>query len=85
MQSITVAVAQAASIFADKRACIAKAADIIMEAGQQGAQLILLPEAMIPGYPRGFTYGAYVGNRSRAGRQDFARYWQASHGGQPGN
>ena len=33
---------------------------------------------MIPGYPRGFTYGAYVGNRSAAGRADFARYWKAS-------
>ncbi|MCY3779433.1 MAG: carbon-nitrogen hydrolase family protein [Chloroflexi bacterium] len=78
MDKISVAVAQVASVFADKAACIAKAADVIIEAGAQGADLVLLPEAMIPGYPRGFTYGAYVGNRSRAGREDFARYWKAS-------
>ncbi len=78
MDKIQVAVAQVASVFADKEACIVKSADVIREAGAQGADLILLPEAMIPGYPRGFTYGAYVGNRTQAGREDFARYWHAS-------
>ena len=78
MDTIRVAVAQVASVFADKAACIAKAVDVIREAGREGADLVVLPEAMIPGYPRGFTYGAYVGNRSLAGRQDYARYWKAS-------
>ena len=78
MDKISVAVAQVASVFADNHACIAKATEVIAEAGKNGADLVLLPEALIPGYPRGFTYGAYVGNRSRAGREDFARYWNAS-------
>ncbi len=78
MDTIRVAVAQVASVFADKAASIAKAAAVIEEAGKQGADLILLPEAMIPGYPRGFTFGATVGDRSPAGRQDFARFWKAS-------
>ena len=78
MDKISVAVAQVASVFADKEACIAKAVEAIIEVGEQGADLILLPEALIPGYPRGFTYGAYVGNRTQAGRKDFARYWKAS-------
>lgn len=78
MDSIRVAVAQVASVFADKDACIAKAVRVIRDAGREGADLVLLPEAMIPGYPRGFTYGAYVGNRKPAGRLDFARYWKAS-------
>ena len=78
MDKIYVAVAQVASVFADKDACIAKAVEVINKAGAQGADLILLPEAMIPGYPRGFTYGAYIGNRTSAGRADFARYWKAS-------
>ena len=78
MDTIRVAVAQVASIFADKDASIAKTVKVILEAGREGADLVLLPEAMIPGYPRGFTYGAYVGNRSAAGRADFARYWKAS-------
>ena len=78
VEKIHVAVAQIASVFADKDACIAKAAEVIIDAGRQGADLILLPEALIPGYPRGFTYGACIGNRSQAGRQDFARFWKAS-------
>ncbi len=78
MDKINVAVAQISAVFADRAASIAKAADVIAEAGRQGADLVLLPEALIPGYPRGFSYGAYVGNRSSAGREDFARYWKAS-------
>jgi len=77
-ESIRVAVAQVASVFADKDACIEKAVGVIAEAGKQGADLIVLPEVVIPGYPRGFTYGAYVGNRSDAGRKDFERYWKSS-------
>ena len=78
MESIRVAVAQASSVFADKDASIQKSVKLITDAGKQGANLILLPETMIPGYPRGFTYGAYVGSRSDAGRSDFARYWKHS-------
>ena len=78
MENVRVAVAQMASVFADKDACIEKSVGAIREAGAHGADLVLLPEVMIPGYPRGFTYGAYVGNRTQAGRADFARYWNAS-------
>ena len=78
MDTVRVAVAQLASVFADKGACIEKTAAAIREAGANGAELIVLPEAMISGYPRGFTYGATVGNRSLAGRKDFERYWKSS-------
>jgi len=78
MDSVRVAVAQLASVFADKSACIEKTVRTIREAASEGAELILLPEVLIPGYPRGFTYGAYVGNRTLAGRRDFERYWKAS-------
>ena len=78
MDILRVAVAQMASVYADKSACIEKAAQVIQDAGAGGAKVILLPEAMIPGYPRGFTFGAYVGSRSEAGRRDFERYWNAS-------
>ena len=78
MESVRVAVAQAAAVFADKTASIAKAVKIIRAAGKEGAKLIVLPEAMIPGYPRGFSYGAVIGSRSEAGRKDFERYWKNS-------
>jgi len=78
MENIRVVVAQVSSVFADKDASIQKSVKLITDAGKQGAHLILLPETMIPGYPRGFTYGAYIGSRSDAGRNDFARYWKHS-------
>ena len=42
------------------------------EAAAQGAKLILFPEAFIPAYPRGLTFGTVVGNRSPAGTADLA-------------
>lgn len=77
-ETIRVAVAQVASIFADKQACIEKTVNLINDAGKQGVNFMLLPETLISGYPRGFTYGAYIGSRSDAGRKDFERYWKSS-------
>ncbi|PSS03338.1 hypothetical protein BD289DRAFT_449457, partial [Coniella lustricola] len=39
------------------------------------ADLLLLPEAYIGGYPRGSAFGCVVGGRSAAGRDEFLRYW----------
>ncbi|MGB1287689.1 MAG: nitrilase-related carbon-nitrogen hydrolase, partial [Aggregatilineales bacterium] len=78
MKSMRVAVIQAASVFVDKAASIQKTVDLIHEASKQDVDLILFPETMISGYPRGFTYGAYVGSRSQAGRDDYARFHTSS-------
>ena len=43
-----------------------------------GARLALFPEAFLPGYPRGMSFGAVVGNRTPEGRDHFRRYWEAS-------
>jgi nitrilase len=48
---VRVAVVQASSVFMDKKGCLAKAADKIVEAGREGADLILFPETWIPTYP----------------------------------
>src|SRR5262249_22631535 len=39
-----------------------------------GAELVLFPEAFIPGYPRGLSFGAIVGSRTAEGRALFRRY-----------
>lgn len=78
MDKVRVAVVQAASVFADKTASIEKTIHLVEEASKQGAELIVFPETLISGYPRGFTYGAYIGSRSQAGRKDFERYWKSS-------
>lgn len=48
---LTVAAVHAASPFMDRDAGVAKACDLIAQAGSQGAQLVVFPETFIPGYP----------------------------------
>jgi nitrilase len=72
------AVVQAAPILFDCQASIKKACQLVEEAAAQGAQLIVFPEAFIPAYPRGLTFGTVVGSRSPAGRQTWLRYWENS-------
>jgi nitrilase len=45
------AAVQSASVFLDRDATLEKSCDLIAQAGLKGAKLIVLPEAMIPGYP----------------------------------
>jgi nitrilase len=46
-----VAVAQVAPVFLDRSATLEKACELIVDAGQAGARLIVFPAAFIPGYP----------------------------------
>ncbi|HYF94493.1 MAG TPA: carbon-nitrogen hydrolase family protein [Symbiobacteriaceae bacterium] len=75
---VRAAVVQAAPVLLDREATTAKVCRLIDEAAAQGANLILFPEAMIPAYPRGLSFGVVVGARDEAGRRAFARYWENS-------
>lgn len=75
---IKVAVIQAASLLFDRTGCVEKTCRLIDQAASQGARLALFPEAFIPGYPRGFTFGAVVGSRSESGKKTWERYWRSS-------
>ena len=75
---VRVAVVQAASVLFEREASLEKACQLAGEAASQGAQLILFPEAFIPGYPRGLTFGTVVGSRTPAGRRTWERYWANS-------
>ena len=72
---VKVAVVQAASILFDRDATVEKACTLVHEAAAQGAKLVLLPEAFIPAYPRGLSFGIVVGKRSEEGRDLWLRYW----------
>src|SRR5262249_1312072 len=73
-----VAVVQAASVAFDRKRTIQKALDLTSQAAAKGAQLVLFPEAFVSGYPRGLDFGAVVGSRSDAGREDYRRYWESA-------
>lgn len=73
-----VAVVQAGSVVMDKVKGVEKTVRLIEEAGKEQAKIIVFPEAFIPAYPRGMSFGAVVGSRSEEGRKDFFRYWNNS-------
>lgn len=72
------AVVQAGSCLFDLDACIEKTCRLIRDAAAQDAKVILFPEAFIPAYPRGLSFGTVVGNRTEAGRRTWERYWANS-------
>jgi nitrilase len=69
------AVVQAAPVLFNREATVEKTCQLVAEAAAQGAKLVLLPEAFIPCYPRGLSFGAVVGSRTPEGRLTWERYW----------
>jgi len=69
---------QAASTAFDLERSLQKAEALAAEAASQGARLVVFPEAFLSAYPRGLAFGAVVGSRSDAGREEYRRYWESS-------
>jgi nitrilase len=67
---------QASPVLFNREATIEKTCRLILEAAEKDVKLILFPEAFIPAYPRGLSFGAVVGSRSSAGRLTWQRYWE---------
>ena len=72
------AVVQIASIPHDAMATAHKAAEYLREAASKGAKIVVFPEALIGGYPKGASFGAPIGMRKPEGREAFARYHAAA-------
>ncbi|MGB6019692.1 MAG: carbon-nitrogen hydrolase family protein [Sulfurimonadaceae bacterium] len=49
--TFSIAVIQASPVFMDREATITKACKLILEAADNGAKMVLLPEVFVPGYP----------------------------------
>jgi nitrilase len=73
--SVKVAVIQASPVLFDREATVTKTCQLIHEASSQGSQFILFPEAFIPVYPRGLSFGMVVGSRKPEGRNIWQTYW----------
>lgn len=76
--SVRVGVVQAAPVIMDREATTEKVVSLTAQAADKGAKIVLFPEAFIPAYPRGLTFGTKVGSRSDKGREDWLRYWNNS-------
>lgn len=48
------------------------------EIKEAGASLVVIPEATLGGYPKGSTFGTYLGYRLQSGREEFAKYYSQS-------
>jgi nitrilase len=73
-----VAIAQIGSVLFDTSATMGRVERCCREASAAGAQLLVLPEALIGGYPKGLDFGVSVGNRTEAGRDLFLRYFRSA-------
>ena len=75
---VKVGVVQHSPVFFDKQASLEKLARLTQENAEKGCELLVFPESFIPGYPRGFDFGATVGKRTDEGRDLFLEYSQQS-------
>jgi nitrilase len=73
-----VAVVQAAPVVYDVPRTLEKVRSLALECRRRGADLALFPEAFLTGYPRGLSFGAVVGSRTAAGREEFRRHWASA-------
>lgn len=78
MPKLVGSVVQAGSYLFDTKRTLGAALEMISQAASQGAQLIVLPEALLGGYPKGLAFGVQVGVRSADGRDEFRRYFEAA-------
>lgn len=74
----TAAVVQTSPVFFNKVQTVDKIQTLIGQASKKKASLIVFPEVIIPGYPRGLIFGTTVGSRTLEGRELFLRYWENS-------
>ncbi|KAA1243097.1 carbon-nitrogen hydrolase family protein [Aquimarina sp. RZ0] len=76
--AVKVCVIQDNPIFFNKEKTIDKIEELTSKYAREGCELIVFPESFIPGYPRGFDFGATIGRRTKEGRALYAEYYKNS-------
>lgn len=75
---IPVALAQTGTLMFDTPGTLAWVGTLCRSAAAGGARLLVLPEALLGGYPKGLDFGAVVGSRSESGRELYRRCFASS-------
>lgn len=75
---VKVGLVQDSPIFFNKEKTLDKLENIVMENAVKGCQLLVFPESFVPGYPRGFDFGAKIGSRTQEGKALYAEYYENS-------
>mgnify|MGYP003640807802 FL=1 len=75
---VKVCLIQDSPVFFDKEKTTQKIESLVKTHARQGCELIVFPESFIPGYPRGFSFGAVVGSRTEEGRKIYTEYHKNS-------
>ncbi len=78
MNIVRVAVVQDSPVVFDRKATLEKVHSLVIQAGREGARLVVIPEAFVSAYPTGLDFGARVGLRTPEGREDFRRYFESA-------
>ncbi len=78
MTTSTISALQIGSDSAGSSATLEKILSFEKEIKESGSQLVVMPEAILGGYPKGFDFGTKVGFRTELGREQFLAYWQQS-------
>lgn len=76
MSASIVAALQVGSSPAGKAATLEKILGYEREIADSGANLVVMPEALLGGYPKGETFGTYLGYRLPEGRETFRQYYE---------
>ncbi len=75
---VKVGVVQDSPVFFDRDKTLKKVEDLLDKYADLKCDLFVFPESFIPGYPRGFSFGARVGSRTDQGRELYAAYHKNS-------
>jgi nitrilase len=78
MKNPRISVVQATPVLFDVNASLDKVEHWVKKAAKENPDLILFPEAFLPGYPRGLSFGTKIGDRSEQGRDTWLQYWENS-------
>ncbi len=75
---VKVGLVQDSPVFFDKDKTIQKIEELTKKHANEGCELLVFPESFIPGYPRGFSFGATIGSRTDEGRSLYSEYYKNS-------